>query len=193
LIVRAPQAPFEGDVPDDGTEPTYEWIDEWLCEHVDGTMDPSLEPVFEKYVEANPELKAHVERLRKTREVLVATADRRRHPPSRQPTERTRLLLGGRNGRGLSSVRPVPAPVFIRSGTDRDRSGSTFRTCAANTQQPTRALSGCPQQLRAHLPVSIPTKAQEPVLLQCSCGFDLRTGTLQPVFSFEGHEFNSGS
>jgi hypothetical protein len=62
-------SPFEGDAPDDD-EPTYEWLDEWLCEYVDGTMDPSLEAVFEKYVEANPELKAHVERLKETRELL---------------------------------------------------------------------------------------------------------------------------
>ena len=64
-------SPFEGDVPNDGDgERTYEWLDEWLCEYVDGTMDPSLEAVFEKYVEANPELKAHVERLKQTRELL---------------------------------------------------------------------------------------------------------------------------
>jgi len=63
-------SPFEGDVPDDGDVPSYEWLDEWLCEYVDGTMDPSLEAVFEKYVEANPDLKAHVERLQKTRELL---------------------------------------------------------------------------------------------------------------------------
>jgi anti-sigma factor RsiW len=63
-------SPFEGDVPDDGDEPSYEWLDEWLCEYVDGTMDPSLEAVFEKYVEANPDLKAHIERLQETRELL---------------------------------------------------------------------------------------------------------------------------
>lgn len=63
-------SPFEGDTPDDGDVPSYEWLDEWLCEYVDGTMDPSLEAVFEKYVEANPELKAHIERLQKTRELL---------------------------------------------------------------------------------------------------------------------------
>ena len=63
-------SPFEGDVPDDGDEPCYEWLDEWLCEYVDGTMDPSLEAVFEKYVEANPDLNAHVEQLQKTRELL---------------------------------------------------------------------------------------------------------------------------
>lgn len=63
-------SPFEGDVPDGGGEPSYEWIDEWLCEYVDGTMDPSLETVFEKYVEANPDLKAHVQRLQETRDLL---------------------------------------------------------------------------------------------------------------------------
>ncbi|MFB6099111.1 MAG: anti-sigma factor [Salinibacter sp.] len=67
--MQIPERPFDGDAPDDGA-PSYEWLDEWLCEYVDGTMDPSLEAVFEQYVEANPELKAHVERLRQTRELL---------------------------------------------------------------------------------------------------------------------------
>lgn len=48
----------------------YSWLNEWLCEYVDGTMDPSLRRVFEKYVEANPELKAHIEQLRRTRQLL---------------------------------------------------------------------------------------------------------------------------
>lgn len=64
------EPPFEGDVPDDGEDFPYEWLDEWLCEYVDGTMDPSLEAVFEQYVHANPELKAHVARLRETRKLL---------------------------------------------------------------------------------------------------------------------------
>lgn len=50
----------------------YSWLNEWLCEYVDGTMDPSLRRVFDKYVQANPDLKAHVERLRHTRELLCA-------------------------------------------------------------------------------------------------------------------------
>lgn len=68
------EPPFEGDVSGDGNELPYEWLDEWLCEYVDGTMDPSLETVFEQYVEANPELKAHVERLRETRDLLCRCA-----------------------------------------------------------------------------------------------------------------------
>lgn len=65
-----PERPFDGDDPRDDGDASYEWLDEWLCEYVDGTMDPSLEVVFEEYVEANPELKAHVQRLRQTRELL---------------------------------------------------------------------------------------------------------------------------
>lgn len=68
--MRTPERPFDGEGSDDSGTPSYDWLDEWLCEYVDGTMDPSLEAVFEQYVEANPELKAHVERLRQTRELL---------------------------------------------------------------------------------------------------------------------------
>ncbi len=53
-----------------GSSCPYSWLNEWLCEYVDGTMDPSLRRVFEKYVEANPDLKAHIERLRHTRDLL---------------------------------------------------------------------------------------------------------------------------
>ncbi len=61
---------FAYDDADAPSPPPYTWLDEWLCEYVDGTMDASLEAVFEDYVEANPELHAHVERLRRTRRLL---------------------------------------------------------------------------------------------------------------------------
>ena len=67
--MQPPERPFDGEASGDGP-PSYKWLDEWLCEYVDGTMDPSVEAVFKQYVEANPELKAHVERLRQTRELL---------------------------------------------------------------------------------------------------------------------------
>ena len=65
-------APFSGGLsnsPSDDDQP-YSWINEWLCEYVDGTMDPALEAVFTSYVEANPELKAHIEDLQHTRNLL---------------------------------------------------------------------------------------------------------------------------
>lgn len=64
------ETPFSGDVPGGDDDAPYEWLDEWLCEYVDGTMDPSLEAIFEQYVEANPDLKAHVNRLKETRRLL---------------------------------------------------------------------------------------------------------------------------
>ena len=64
------ETPFEGHAPEDSDGAPYEWLDEWLCEYVDGTMDPSLEAVFEQYVEANPELKEHIRRLQQTKDLL---------------------------------------------------------------------------------------------------------------------------
>ena len=45
-------------------------LDELLCEYVDGTMDPSVKVVFEEYLEANPDLAAHVKCLSETRNML---------------------------------------------------------------------------------------------------------------------------
>ena len=44
--------------------------DEFLCEYVDGTMDPVVREVFEEYVRANPALEDHIECLRNTRLLL---------------------------------------------------------------------------------------------------------------------------
>ncbi len=79
--MQFPERPFDGEASGDGA-PSYEWLDEWLCEYVDGTMDPSVEAVFEQYVEANPELRAHIERLRQTRELLCGGEDTGAPPPT---------------------------------------------------------------------------------------------------------------
>lgn len=59
----------------DGYQPTGEedhsgLDDEFLCEYVDGTMDPSVREVFEEYLRTDPALAEHVERLRHTRRLL---------------------------------------------------------------------------------------------------------------------------
>ncbi len=53
-----------------GGDCPYEWLSEWLCEYVDGTMDPSVRAVFDEYLRANPELAEHVERLCEMRLLL---------------------------------------------------------------------------------------------------------------------------
>ncbi|QXD17017.1 hypothetical protein GQ464_008815 [Rhodocaloribacter litoris] len=49
---------------------SYSWLDEFLCEYVDGTMDPGVRAAFEEYLRANPVLLEHVQRLRRTRQLL---------------------------------------------------------------------------------------------------------------------------
>ncbi len=55
---------------------SYAWLSEWLCEYVDGTMDPSVRAVFEEYLAANPALREHVDRLCRTRDLLGQCACR---------------------------------------------------------------------------------------------------------------------
>lgn len=61
----------------EGDDCPYSWLNEWLCEYVDGTMDPSVRAVFEEYLEANPELAEHVERLCRTRSLLCQCKEQR--------------------------------------------------------------------------------------------------------------------
>jgi len=116
-------------LPSSDGEPPYSWIDEWLCEYVDGTMDPSMEAVFEQYVEANPELKAHIKRLRKTRDLLsrIGTSsspgDALPSPPPSAPevpsesTPSTTASLASKKGLGLVSSVTVALAVGFLAGT----------------------------------------------------------------------------
>ena len=64
----------------DGYYPDHsdEQLDEFLCEYVDGTMDPSVRVAFEEYLEANPGLANHARCLCRTRNMLCSYAGR--HP-----------------------------------------------------------------------------------------------------------------
>lgn len=73
--------------------------DEFLCEYVDGTMDPVVREVFEEYLCANPDLKDHVECLRSTRMLLCRYGCRCRAPfdlHDRLRRELTCELMSGR-------------------------------------------------------------------------------------------------
>lgn len=50
-------------------------LDEFVCEYVDGTMEPSVREAFEEYLEANPDVAAHVDELIETTSILKACAD----------------------------------------------------------------------------------------------------------------------
>jgi anti-sigma factor RsiW len=65
--------------------------DEFLCEYVDGTMDPSVRAAFEEYLLANPELAEHVKCLRHTRMLLCHYGCRRQAPEGLQARLRMEL------------------------------------------------------------------------------------------------------
>lgn len=53
---------------------SWQDLDEFLCEYVDGTMDPVVREVFEEYVRDNPDLAEHVQCLCDARDALVHSA-----------------------------------------------------------------------------------------------------------------------
>jgi len=66
---------LEGYDPDYSEQPDDQ-LDEFLCEYVDGTMDPSVRAAFEEYLEANPTLADHARCLCRTRSMLSSYGGR---------------------------------------------------------------------------------------------------------------------
>ena len=66
-------------------------LDEWLCEYVDGTIDPIVRQALEEYMQANPALAAHVESLVETRHILCNFGCKHKAPSRLQPLLRYRL------------------------------------------------------------------------------------------------------
>lgn len=65
----------------DGYEPDQhdfpdEQLDEFLCEYVDGTMDPAVRSAFEDLLKADPSLAAHAQCLCRTRNMLSSYGGR---------------------------------------------------------------------------------------------------------------------
>lgn len=66
-------------------------LDEWLCEYVDGTIDPVVREALEEYMQVNPALACHVERLLETRHLLCRYGCRHQAPKGLQPRLRQRV------------------------------------------------------------------------------------------------------
>ncbi len=79
--------------------------DEFLCEYVDGTMDPAVREVFEEYLRDNPAVAEHVERLRHTRRLLCQYGCRCKAPQGLQT--RLRRELAGEMIRAQMPLFPV--------------------------------------------------------------------------------------
>ncbi len=70
---------------------SYSWLDELLCEYVDGTMDPGVRVVFEEYLRTDPVLAQQAECLCHTRTLLCRHGCRVRTPRGLQARVRRRL------------------------------------------------------------------------------------------------------
>ena len=66
-------------------------LDEWLCEYVDGTIDPAVCKALEEYMQHNPALASHVEQLCETRHLLCQYGCSYQAPSGLQPRLRRRL------------------------------------------------------------------------------------------------------
>lgn len=55
---------------DESDDPLLDGLDEYLCEYVDGTMDPAVRASFEDYMAQYPQVAAHVEELQSLRQAL---------------------------------------------------------------------------------------------------------------------------
>ncbi|MEX0600487.1 MAG: hypothetical protein WD021_02555 [Rhodothermales bacterium] len=95
--------------------------DEFLCEYVDGTMDPVVQEVFEEYVRTNPELREHIECLRDTRLLLCRYGCRCQAPNDLHARLRRELTCELMNGR-------VPFQILL---TDRLKGVATVSTAMA--------------------------------------------------------------
>jgi len=67
------------------------WLDELLCEYVDGTMDAVVREAFEEYLTMNPPLAKQVEHLRRTRTLLTRHGCRLQTPQGLRARIRRRL------------------------------------------------------------------------------------------------------
>lgn len=81
----------DGYDPSDGEDGASAGLDEFLCEYVDGTMDPAVRAAFEEYLRLNPSLYEHIDCLRETRSMLCRYGCRLRAPAALQQRLRERL------------------------------------------------------------------------------------------------------
>lgn len=90
----------------------YPWLHEFLCEYVDGTMDPAARAAFEEYVQANPDLARHIECLCRTRSLLC------RHSCSLHAPQDIRDRLQRRlAGEVIRTQPPLPTAIVHRLGS----------------------------------------------------------------------------
>ena len=102
----------EGYYNEEEREDPYPWLHEFLCEYVDGTMDPAARAAFEQYVRGNPQLARHVERLCQARQMLCQHGCRLHAPPDIRDRLHRRLA-----GEVMRTQPPLPPTLAHRLGS----------------------------------------------------------------------------
>lgn len=134
---------------DSGEQPCpYSDLDEFLCEYVDGEMDPAVRAAFEEIVNRDPALAEHVECLRQTRAMLCAYSHRVGAPCSlhaRLHYELSRELM--------QQEAPLLAPVASRLGRVATFASAVVLTLALGLYVSETSFTEAPQVVTQHTAV----------------------------------------
>lgn len=144
-------------------------LDEWLCEYVDGTIDPAARDALEECMRLNPALGDHVQRLLEARNLLCRYGCRHHAPQGLQPRLLERLSREPVSIRwpsgaswparlaALATITSLAALVLLLVSLDRPpEPQGTSRQIATVAPSPVRPL-------RAHLRATLlPTRGAHP-------------------------------
>ncbi len=145
-------------------------LDEWLCEYVDGTIDPVVCEALEEYMQHNEALASHVERLREARHLLCQYGCSYQAPSGLQPRLRRRLAteivqeaqpfmgLSSTNLMTLATVTSVVAILLI-FGSTRTTGNATI----ASNAEPAMAFQETPRQHHNQAAAIVPHNRVTPV------------------------------
>lgn len=145
----------DGYYPDHYDQPDDQ-LDEFLCEYVDGTMDPAVRKAFEEFLEANPSLAAHADCLCRTRNMLCS--------------------YGGRHGRAS-----LEAQIRHRVAFELDRKNRAESTYLSRLGKAAMATSFVSLILIVGMMVSLSSvESHTPVQLAASAQMELQDSMALP-------------
>ncbi len=165
-------------------------LDEWLCEYVDGTIDPVVCEALEEYMQHNEALASHVERLREARHLLCQYGCSYQAPSGLQPRLRRRLAteivhesqpfkgISSTHLMTLATITSVVAIILI-FGSSRNTGDATLTGTAA----PAMAVQETPRHHRNTAAPILPHHRVTPVRTLSTNKYYSRF-TRKPAYSY---------
>ncbi len=157
---------------------SYSWLDELLCEYVDGTMDRAVRQAFEEYLHTDPVLAQQVERLRCTRTLLCRHGCQVHAPQGLQARVRRRLAW--------EMMRPQP-PYFPRAASRLDAFVAVGSVAAAVVM--VSLLVGA--VLLAEQPSSVADRTLAPDVVRHEARAGWQPATMTPLWGRRPHDVPS--